>query len=241
MSRVITGTEIHPLIRARRMASELPWPTMTSSEEMGQERPTAEDTGEADADRERVERQRRGRGEVAFERRQRRRGPAAAGHGCASTASALRARLRPTAISVQPARKPVSVDASTANRPRAAPGGGEHPDACERRIGDALGAPPGVGGGGAGDDDDQPEAFAGIALELAERRAELDRRQHLQRVDADVGSAEVDAAGDEPRGEPDAVGAEHEAGGGDDRPLEDVGVGERRPAPGRRRHRGRGR
>ena len=46
-----------------------------------------------------------------------------------------------------------------------------------------------------------------------------------QGVDADVGPAQVDAAGDEAGGEPGPVGAEHEAAGGDDRPLEHVGVG----------------
>ena len=110
MSTVITGTEIHPLMPRPPHGERAAVTDDDEQEEVGQERPAAEHAGEADADRERVQRQRRGRGEVTVERRQGRRGAPAARHGWASTASALRARLRPTAISVHPARNAVSVD-----------------------------------------------------------------------------------------------------------------------------------
>ena len=147
--------------------------------------------------------------------------------GLRSTRRTTRGRARRApARRCHPARKSTRVDASTASRPRCSIEVDPVKTPTRVSVGSATrcGAPPRVGGRRRRHDDHEPEALAGVAFELAERRAELDRRQHAQRLRRHVGAAQVDPAGDEPRGEAGAVGAEHEAARGDDRPLEHVGL-----------------
>ena len=83
ISTVITGTEIHPLMRARRMASELPWPTTTRRRKWGRNAQPPNTRAKPMPTASEYERQRRGRGEVTVDRRQgRRRAPAGSSRVC---------------------------------------------------------------------------------------------------------------------------------------------------------------
>ncbi len=104
--------------------------------------------------------------------------------------------------------------------------GREHADPGERRVDEAFGAAPRIGGGRRRHDDDEAEPFAGITFEFGQRRAHLDRCEQLERVRCDVGAAKVDpTTGHEPSRQPHAVSADRQTACDRDRPLEDIGVG----------------